>query len=113
MLPEADTTDRRPSSDLQSDALSASPPQVPDHAHGDQVTLALKIPNQPDSGNASYATFDDLPTNARESGWMKSKKTLKYFREVYKLGKFPDLILHWYQLEEALGFPETVSFPAT
>ena len=113
VLPEADTTDRRPSSGLQSDVLPASPPQAHIHAHGDQVTLALKIPNQPDLGNTSYATFNDLLMNARESGWMKFKKTLKYFHEVYKLGKLPDLILHWYQLEEALGFLEIVSFPAT
>jgi hypothetical protein len=59
------------------------------------------------------AGIEDLPMNATEAGWMKSKKTLKYFREVHKAGKLSELVLHWYQLEEALGFLESVSSPAT
>ena len=39
---------------------------------------------------------------------MISKKTLKYFHEVNKTDKLSNLILHWYQLEQALGFQETV-----
>lgn len=44
---------------------------------------------------------------------MRSRKTLKYFREVDKMDKLSGLLLHWYWLEEALGFPETVSHPTT
>jgi len=55
----------------------------------------------------------ELPLGAEEAAWMKPKKTLKYFREVHRPGKLSDLIVHWYQLEEALGFPESVSFPIT
>jgi hypothetical protein len=62
------------------------------------------------SGGVDLATPSNLPTNARESIWMKSRKTLKYFREVYTMGGLSDLIFHWHQLEEALGFPETVSY---
>lgn len=118
-LPEADTTNGRPSSDSQSDMPPASQPQAFGHPIQDQVIQDLEAPSQPDRNTCHRATttnlltsFDDLPMNARESGWMKSKKTLKYFREAYKLDKLPDLILHWYQLEEALGFPETVSYLA-
>lgn len=55
--------------------------------------------------------LEALPTNATEATWMKSKKTLKYFRDAHKMGKLSDLHIHWYQLEEALGFQETVSCP--
>jgi hypothetical protein len=44
---------------------------------------------------------------------MRSRKTLKYFREVDKMDKLLGLLLHWYRLEEALGFPETVSHLTT
>lgn len=89
-----------------------STPAIP-ATQGQDITA----PDQPvlhktPSRNNLLTTFNDLPTNARESGWMKSKKTLNYFREVYKMGKLSDLILHWYQLEEALGFQEVVSCSA-
>jgi len=42
---------------------------------------------------------------------MKAKKTLKYFREVHKTPELSGLILHWYRLEESLGFPDVVSAP--
>jgi hypothetical protein len=56
-----------------------------------------------------FAGIDDLPASAVVAEWMKAKNTLKYFREVHKTGKLSALILHWYWLEKALGFPETVS----
>lgn len=69
---------------------------------------ALKIPSPPSPD--PLIALSELPLGAGESAWMKSKHTLKYFREVHKLGKLSDLILHWHQLEEALGFPEAVSW---
>ena len=83
-------------------------------ANQDQGVLDPKISNHLDHcitrSNDPLTTIDDLPTSATESAWMKSKKTLKYFREAHKMGRLSDLILHWYQLEEVLGFQETVSF---
>lgn len=70
-----------------------------------EITPAQPSPSGPDLPT----TTSNVPMDARETTWMKSKQTLKYFREVYKLGKLSDLIFHWHQLEEALGFPETVS----
>lgn len=81
----------------------------------DQDFPDLEMPSHPDRGAPSrendilFTGIDDLPTSATEAGWMKSKKTLKYFREAHKVGNLSKLILHWYQFEEVLGFPETVS----
>lgn len=91
---------------------SGFPPPSDPHAalaNQDQGVLDPKVPNHLDHciapcSNDPLTTINDLPTNATESAWMKSKKTLKYFREVYKMGKLSDLILHWYQLKEVLGF---------
>lgn len=44
-----------------------------------------------------------------EPEWMKNKRTLAYFRSTFKLGDLPNVIRHWYELEELLGFQETVS----
>ena len=41
--------------------------------------------------------------------WMKKKQTLEYLCSTPKLGCFSDVIQHWYELEELLGFPHTVS----
>ena len=41
--------------------------------------------------------------------WMKKKRTLNYFRETFKLGEFPSVIRHWYELEGLLGFKDAVS----
>ena len=40
---------------------------------------------------------------------MKNKRTLDYFRNTSKLGSLPNIIEHWYELEQLLGFKETVS----
>ena len=118
------TDDGLPStgSTSSSDSLPTSPTEVPPHAapvSQDQDTLDLdQAPTHPDHrapscGNNLLNTIDELPMNAIEPVWMKPKKTLGYFHEVHKIGKSSSLFLHWYQLEEALGFPETVSHPAT
>ena len=75
-------------------------------------------PSHPDRrvssrGNDLPNAINGLPINGPESAWMGSKGTLKYFREVDKMGKLSDLILHWYQLERALGFQESVNFLPT
>ena len=44
-----------------------------------------------------------------EPEWMETKKTLKYFRYAFKLGKLSDVIEHWYELERLLGFQKSVS----
>ena len=63
----------------------------------------------PPCGINILTTINDLPADARVAGWTRSKKTLEYFRGVREMGNLSDLVLHWYQLEEVLGFPETVS----
>jgi hypothetical protein len=115
VLAETDTNDHPSSGSLPSDTHSASPSEVPTRATPatqDQDILDLEAPDHLDR-HVSSSGVDLLPTNAREARWMKPKNTLKYFREVHKMGKLSDLILHWHQLEEALGFPEIVSHPAT
>lgn len=54
--------------------------------------------------------LDPLANITDEPAWMKKKRTLKYFREAPKLGCLSDVIQHWYQLEESLGFQNVVSF---
>jgi len=70
---------------------------------------------RPGLGKAPIHSVDSpalfhLPENARESIWMKKKGTLTYFRSAFKMGNLSGLISNWYQLEEALGFPEQVRF---
>ena len=87
------------------DILDPSPPDSPDHhTPPNDVTDHHAPPNDVNPP----ATLDGLPMNARQSEWMISKKTLKYFCEVNEAGKLSNLILHWYQLEQALGFQEIV-----
>ena len=107
MLPEP--TAAHPALSSGTNAVTSSPPSL------DQSVLDIEAPTDPNPsvGNDSLTTIDKLPTNAVGSVWMKSKKTLKYFDGVHKVGKLSDLILHWYQLESALGFPETVSLLPT
>ncbi|KAF9782108.1 hypothetical protein BJ322DRAFT_1110992 [Thelephora terrestris] len=71
------------------------------------VDQSHELSSRPD--DILLAGIDDLPTSASEAGWMKLKQTLKYFREVHKIGRLSALILHWYQLEKVLGFLETVN----
>ena len=72
-----------------------------------EVPSGLELPLPSCWNDILLTGIEDLPMDATESGWMKSKKTLKYFREIHKTGKLSELILHWYQLEEALGFLES------
>ena len=86
--------------------------------HDAPTNQELMVPSHPDRRVSSRGsdlpnTINGLPMNGPESVWMRSKGTLKYFREVNKMGKLSDLVLHWYQLERALGFPESVSFLPT
>jgi len=53
--------------------------------------------------------FNILIGITNEPTWMKKKRTLDYFRNTIKLGDLPNIIEHWYELEELLGFPDTVS----
>ena len=105
VLPEIDSTDNgSPHPDSPADAFTQARSQ-----EEDQTVETRMSPRAPPSGPNLLTDVGDLPMEAGESVWMKSKKTLKYFREVHKLGKLSDLISHWHQLEEALGFPEAVS----
>ena len=124
LSPETSTTNNSPSSPDSpppTNSCSTAPTKVPTHVapvNRGQDNPDLEPPTRPDCGvspcgNNLLTTIDDLPMTVTESTWMKAKKTLKYFREVHKMGKLSTLILHWYQLEEALGFQETVSCPAT
>ena len=116
VLPESDTAADCLSSDSHSNnSHPASPNEVSTGVAPivqDQHPIH-DAPDHPDSQtpprDASLTPFDNLLMNARESEWMKSKKTLKYFREVYKMGKLSDLVTHWHSLKEALGFLETAS----
>jgi hypothetical protein len=70
--------------------------------------------NSPPSLEAASKTNASPPPNllagvTDEPTWMKKRQTLNYFRNTFKLGRLPDIILHWYKLEALLGFPETVS----
>ena len=112
---EVDISDRSPLPGLPRNSRQASLTEASTRATTPtqgQGTPGLETPDLPDrrvpSGRTHSLTLGAL-TNAEGSQWMKSKKTLAYFREVYKLGKLSDVILHWYQLEEALGFQESVS----
>ena len=115
--PEINATDSSLPSGLPPSNPPASPSEVPTHvvpASQDESTLGLEAPSpsnlcEPSRGKDLLTAIDELPTNTMESMWMKSKKTLKYFREVHKVGKLSELILHWYQLKAVLGFQETVS----
>ena len=73
--------------------------------------MTIHADRQASPRGASPSASDNLPMNAEEATWMKTKKTLKYFREVYKTPALSNLILPWYCLEKSLGFPETVSVP--
>lgn len=41
--------------------------------------------------------------------WMETKGIIDYFRNTFKLGKLPDVIENWYELERLLGFRKSVS----
>lgn len=66
------------------------------------------LPQADDSAYASPNQDQILQDLEGEAAWMRSKHTLRFFREVHKTGRLADLIVHWHQLENALGFPETV-----
>ena len=120
-LPKTNTTGNNiPSPDLlpPNNSLLALVTEVSTHgvlANQNQGVRVTGAPTGPDCNmphsDIPSTTTDVLPTNATESQWMKAKKTLTYFREVHEMGKLSDLILHWYQLKEALGFQETMSHP--
>lgn len=98
------------------------PPPSPTDAHThatlvDQGTLDLAVPDHqgchlPPGAINPPVTITSLPADAG-ARWMRSKGTLEYFRRVDKIGQMSNLILHWYQLEEALGFPDPVSVLTT
>ena len=50
-----------------------------------------------------------LANITNEPVWMKKKRTLDFFRRTPKLGCLSDVIQHWYELEELLGFQDAVS----
>ena len=90
---------------LPDDPLLPSPTgesmEIPS-ANQDQGFPNLEVPdglNRPvlsRENDILLAGIEDLPMDATGSGWMKSKKTLQYFRQVHKTGKLSELILHWY-----------------
>ena len=102
-----------PGSSPPHDLRHTPPIEVPTHASPSEQDQHPESPSHLDhrtsGGNDLPATIEDLPANAKEAQWMKTKRTLKYFRKVHKVGKLASLVFHWYQLEEVLGFPETVS----
>jgi hypothetical protein len=116
MLAETNADGHSCSDLLSSDVHPASSTAVPVDAvllpeHQDVLDPKVSghLDHRVSSGGADRVTPSNLPANARESVWMKARGTLKYFRGVYQMDGLSDLIYHWYQLEEALDFPETVS----
>lgn len=107
-----------PETELTIDSLTL--PDTPAHTspcdRGQTVSDVgtLEVPSLHVSPNLDpLIALGELPLGAEESAWMKSKRTLKFFREAHRLGKLSDLIVHWHQLEEALSFPEVVSLLIT
>ena len=98
----------RPVTPTETDPCAASVVQ-------DDGVLGPEVPDHPDCQasphDAGSITFNDLPTSAGGPVWMQTKKTLKYLHEAYKTRELSNLILHWYRLEESLGFPESVGAP--
>jgi hypothetical protein len=111
-----ETVSNRPSSDLPNNSHSASPTEASTLKVAPMRDQGIPDPKVPDlpghlvppSQPHAHATLDGVAMT-QESQWMRSKKTLAYFYGTHKMGKLLDVILHWYQLEETLGFCETVS----
>lgn len=100
---------------LPSDLLPSDPhPALSSKVSADATTADLKVPSHSDchmsshENNILFAGINDLPTSVTEAGWMKSKNTLACFHKVKEMGRLSALILHWYQLEEVVGFQEVV-----
>ena len=117
ILPKANLATNRPSDSAANDSSPASPTKgstgITPLTQGEDALDPDTQDRRPDHhtslNDANPPTsLDSLPMNTRESMWMKSKGTLKYFRGVHKMGKLSDLTFHWYKLEEALGFQESV-----
>lgn len=107
---EVEAISQCPLLDLPDDSRPASPNEVSTRVAKVTDHEEPRLPDRRTLSNQSHSlvTLSTL-VNARGSQWMKSKKTLAYFHGAYKMGKLGDVILHWYQLEEALGFQESVS----
>ena len=79
------------------------------------VDLGL-IESAPINGTAApvnVGTLPNIPATTHDMlAWMTKKKILGYFRDTAKLGKLSDVIEHWYELEQLLGFQEAVSILA-
>lgn len=102
---EVETASDSPLLDLPDDTL----PTFPDEAS----TPAAGITDHEAPDLLDHSVTLGTLVSAGGSQWMKSKKTLVYFHGAHKMGKLSDVILHWYKLEEALGFQESVSCVAT
>ena len=84
---------------------------VPDCAH---PPASERSPSLPCSHGTACKTSSNPPPDPlvnvmNEPVWMKKKQTLDYFRGTFKLGSLPNVIEHWYELEEQLGFQNAVS----
>ena len=117
VLNQQDTTPTQPSH-------ASNPPGIPGDQPGTGVTAphpdisykpvtATTVPilSQPHSQASASPPLNTLIGITNEPTWMKKKRTLNYFRNTFKLGDLPNVIGHWYELEELLGFQDTVSTP--
>ena len=101
MPPEVNITVLPPTPDIR----SPSPLLVPQMVH---------TRNPSPLGNGVTRKSANPPTRllagiTEEPMWMKKKHTLDYFRSTTDFGKLSNIIEHWYELENLLGFPEAVS----
>lgn len=117
ITPALPHVDGNPSDSPRDRPRPSTPTEAPTRATSviqNQGAVDIEAPDRPDCRSSPHGAdpltaSGDLLANARESGWMRSKGTLGYFREVCKTRELSNLVLHWYQLEEALGFPEKVN----
>jgi len=88
-------------------------PVVPSQLHPRTSAglLGSLLTNEVISQPSVIPPFNILVGITNEPAWMKKRRTLDYFRGVIKFGDLPNIIEHWYELEELLGFPSVVSVP--
>ena len=105
--PEVNITVLPPTPDIR----SPSPLLVPQMVHSHQwVGTRNPLP----LGNRVTQKSVNPPTRLLASimdglMWMKKKHTLNYFCTTANFGKLSNIIEHWYELENLLGFLEAVS----
>jgi len=94
----------------QANPILSSP--IPDYTRPSSLRIDEPppvVPSQLYSQASASPPPDMLAGITNEPTWMKKKRTLDYFRNAFKFGDLHNVIVHWYQLEELLGFQRNVS----